>query len=57
MRRIVRKACRRAARSPCRRRPSGDLDELEARLPSGRYRLWCSLPGHEQARHARERCA
>ena len=28
---------------------SGDLDELEARLPSGRYRLWCSLPGHEQA--------
>jgi hypothetical protein len=29
--------------------PSGELDELEARLPSGRYRLWCSLPGHEQA--------
>ena len=28
---------------------SGELDELEARLPSGRYRLWCSLPGHEQA--------
>jgi hypothetical protein len=29
--------------------PSGDLKVLDARLPSGRYRLWCSLPGHEQA--------
>jgi hypothetical protein len=29
--------------------PSGDLEVLEARLPSGRYKLWCSLPGHEQA--------
>jgi hypothetical protein len=29
--------------------PSGDLGELEARLASGRYRMWCSLPGHEQA--------
>ena len=29
--------------------PSGDLEELEARLASGRYRMWCSLPGHEQA--------
>jgi hypothetical protein len=29
--------------------PSGDLDEYEWRLPSGRYRLWCSLPGHAQA--------
>ncbi len=28
---------------------SGDLGELEARLASGRYRMWCSLPGHEQA--------
>jgi hypothetical protein len=25
---------------------SGDLAELEVRLPTGRYRLWCSLPGH-----------
>ena len=29
--------------------PSGDLGELDARLASGRYRMWCSLPGHEQA--------
>jgi uncharacterized cupredoxin-like copper-binding protein len=28
---------------------SGNLEELEARLPSGRYKLWCSLPGHAQA--------
>lgn len=27
---------------------SGGLAELEARLPAGRYKLWCSLPGHEQ---------
>ena len=27
---------------------SGDLAELEVRLPAGRYRLWCSIPGHEQ---------
>ena len=27
---------------------SGGLVELEARLPAGRYKLWCSLPGHEQ---------
>ncbi len=26
---------------------SGGLVELEARLPAGRYKLWCSLPGHE----------
>jgi hypothetical protein len=25
---------------------SGGLAELEVRLPTGRYRLWCSLPGH-----------
>ena len=29
--------------------PPGDLAELEVRLPTGRYRLWCSLPGHAQA--------
>ncbi len=29
--------------------PSGDLGKLDARLASGRYRLWCSLPGHDQA--------
>jgi hypothetical protein len=29
--------------------PSGELGKLKARLASGRYRLWCSLPGHEQA--------
>jgi hypothetical protein len=35
---------------------SGDLAELEARLPAGRYRLWCSIPGHEQlGMHARLR--
>ena len=28
--------------------PSGGLAELAARLPRGRYKLWCSLPGHEQ---------
>jgi hypothetical protein len=28
-------------------RPGG-LVQLDARLGSGRYRLWCSLPGHEQ---------
>jgi hypothetical protein len=27
---------------------SGELAELEARLPAGRYRLWCSIQGHEQ---------
>jgi len=27
---------------------SGGLAELEARLPAGRYKLWCSIPGHEQ---------
>jgi hypothetical protein len=26
-------------------RPDG-LVQLETRLPTGRYRLWCSLPGH-----------
>jgi hypothetical protein len=26
-------------------RPGG-LSELDARLRTGRYRLWCSLPGH-----------
>jgi hypothetical protein len=25
---------------------SSGLAELEVRLPSGRYRLWCSIPGH-----------
>jgi hypothetical protein len=25
---------------------AGELAELETRLPAGRYRLWCSLPGH-----------
>ena len=34
--------------------PSGDLGKLEARLASGRYRLWCSLPGHDAGRHARD---
>ena len=24
----------------------GELVELDARLVPGRYRLWCSLPGH-----------
>jgi hypothetical protein len=49
MRRIPRKgvSARRTFAVPETR--SGDLVELEARLPSGRYRLWCSLPGHEQA--------
>jgi hypothetical protein len=49
MRRIPRKgvSARRTFAVPETR--SGDLAELEARLPSGRYRLWCSLPGHEQA--------
>jgi hypothetical protein len=49
MRRIPRKgvSARRTFAVP--ETPSGDLGELEARLPSGRYRLWCSLPGHEQA--------
>jgi hypothetical protein len=28
-------------------RPGG-LVQLDTRLSSGRYRLWCSLPGHEQ---------
>jgi hypothetical protein len=49
MRRIPRKgvSARRTFGLP--ETPSGDLNVLEARLPSGRYRLWCSLPGHEQA--------
>ena len=28
-------------------RPGG-LVELETRLSTGRYRLWCSLPGHRE---------
>jgi hypothetical protein len=28
--------------------PPGGLVELETRLRTGRYRLWCSLPGHRQ---------
>ena len=28
-------------------RPGG-LVQFDARLRSGRYRLWCSLPGHDQ---------
>jgi hypothetical protein len=28
-------------------RPGG-LVQLDTRLSGGRYRLWCSLPGHEQ---------
>jgi hypothetical protein len=27
---------------------AGGLVEFDARLESGRYRLWCSLPGHDQ---------
>jgi hypothetical protein len=27
---------------------SGGLAKLEARLGAGRYKLWCSLPGHER---------
>jgi len=48
MRRIVRKgvSARRTFAVP--ETPSGELEELEARLPAGRYRLWCSLPGHDQ---------
>ncbi len=29
--------------------PSGEISEIETRLPRGRFRLWCSLPGHRQA--------
>lgn len=29
--------------------PSGSVTEVETHLPSGRYRLWCSLPGHRRA--------
>ncbi len=29
--------------------PSGELSEVEVSLRPGRYRLWCSLPGHRQA--------
>ena len=29
--------------------PSGGLSEVEISLRPGRYRLWCSLPGHRQA--------
>jgi hypothetical protein len=28
--------------------PPGGLTDLTVRLSRGRYRLWCSLPGHEQ---------
>lgn len=28
---------------------SGDITEIETKLPRGRFRLWCSLPGHRQA--------
>jgi hypothetical protein len=46
LRRVVRRgiSARRTFSIPETR--SGDLAELEARLPTGRYRLWCSLPGH-----------
>jgi uncharacterized cupredoxin-like copper-binding protein len=27
---------------------AGGLVQFDVRLQSGRYRLWCSLPGHEQ---------
>ena len=33
-------------RSRCPRRAPGALAQAEVRLPTGRYRLWCSLPGH-----------
>jgi hypothetical protein len=26
----------------------GEFVQLDTRLATGRYRLWCSLPGHEQ---------
>jgi hypothetical protein len=26
----------------------GEIVQLDTRLAAGRYRLWCSLPGHEQ---------
>jgi hypothetical protein len=26
----------------------GEVVQLDTRLTTGRYRLWCSLPGHEQ---------
>jgi plastocyanin len=29
--------------------PSGELAEVETRLSTGRYRLWCSLSGHRKA--------
>jgi plastocyanin len=28
--------------------PPGALVEVEARLSTGKYRLWCSLPGHRE---------
>jgi hypothetical protein len=28
--------------------PPGQLRELETRLAPGRYRLWCSIPGHRR---------
>jgi hypothetical protein len=28
--------------------PPGELTELTVRLSRGRYRLWCSLPGHRE---------
>ena len=48
MRRIVRRgvSARRTFAVPETR--SGALAEMDVRLPAGRYRLWCSLPGHEQ---------
>jgi plastocyanin len=49
MRRLPRRGVSARRTFAVRETPSGDLEELEWRLPSGRYRLWCSLPGHEQA--------
>ncbi len=33
---------------------SGSLGAASWRLGPGRYELYCSMPGHLQARHARE---
>jgi hypothetical protein len=44
LRRITRRSGAPVARWPVTH--PGELSELSLRLSTGRYRLWCSLPGH-----------
>ncbi len=49
LRRIGARGARRSAPKAIATTSSGRLTEAELKLRPGRWRLWCSLPGHKEA--------